>query len=125
MSHATRTAALVIAVSLSMSAAQASGLSHLSGHPVRAAQLQLADLGYDVGPRDGVVGVQTSAALADFQYRSGLVITGTLNAETAEMLKLTYVSARREYGNWEHYVAPRRYNNYGATYPVTASLVGY
>ncbi|MGH9276964.1 MAG: L,D-transpeptidase family protein [Acidimicrobiales bacterium] len=53
---------------------------------VQAAQERLADLGYDVGPVDGLGGWQTYYALMAFQKVEGLSRTGELNRETANAL---------------------------------------
>jgi peptidoglycan hydrolase-like protein with peptidoglycan-binding domain len=69
---------------------------------VRLSQIRLANLGYDVGPRDGVIGVQTTNAIADFQAHTGLPVTGKLDADTYAVLKDTNAVAwRGTYrGNW-------------------------
>ena len=42
----------------------------------RALQARLADLGYDVGTPDGVIGAKTNAAISAYQAANGLAITG-------------------------------------------------
>ena len=44
-------------------------------------QRQLASLGYDPGPADGVIGPKTRAAIRAFQVREGLPVTGAISAD--------------------------------------------
>lgn len=53
---------------------------------VRAAQQRLADLGYALGPIDGIIGEATTGAIAMFQYTNNLEITGRLDAVTLDHL---------------------------------------
>ena len=53
---------------------------------VRAVQLRLAELGYDVGVADGGFGDRTSHAVMSFQKVEGLDRTGRINAATTEAL---------------------------------------
>jgi lipoprotein-anchoring transpeptidase ErfK/SrfK len=53
------------------------------------AQVALARLGISSGSIDGVVGLQTRAALSAFQQKEGLPVTGKLDAATKERLVLT------------------------------------
>ena len=53
---------------------------------VKDAQEALRDKGYNPGPVDGTMGEPTREALKKFQTDMGLEETGTLNAETAQML---------------------------------------
>lgn len=52
----------------------------------RAIQSRLKELGYPVGAIDGKFGDLTSGALAAFQRRYGLKVTGNINQETREQL---------------------------------------
>lgn len=54
---------------------------------VRAAQLYLTYLGFHPGGVDGIAGVRTLAALADFQRRTGLPSLPTINAECITRLE--------------------------------------
>lgn len=56
------------------------------------AQRRLTELGYQPGPADGTMGKRTSDALAEFQRKSGLQVSGKLNAETMEVLRAARVS---------------------------------
>lgn len=53
---------------------------------MREAQQQLATLGYNPGPADGLAGSRTIAALKLFQKDNGLPVTGRLDTETAALL---------------------------------------
>jgi hypothetical protein len=53
---------------------------------VRAAQLYLTYLGFEVGRIDGVAGKRTLAALTDFQAKRGLAQTNTINADAVAQL---------------------------------------
>ncbi len=53
---------------------------------VRALQLRLAELGYDVGVADGGFGDRTSHAVMSFQKVEGLSRTGRIDAATTEAL---------------------------------------
>ena len=55
---------------------------------VRDAQRALRDLGYDVGPVDGSVGLKTRSALLRFQQSRGLPMTGQLDAESMARLDI-------------------------------------
>lgn len=50
----------------------------------QALQIKLAALGYDLGTPDGVIGDKTRAAIAEYQRRSGLPVTGE---PTMELLR--------------------------------------
>jgi peptidoglycan hydrolase-like protein with peptidoglycan-binding domain len=54
---------------------------------VERAQKALKQAGHDPGPADGVLGVQTSAALRAYQKAHGLEPTGRLDAATAARLR--------------------------------------
>jgi peptidoglycan hydrolase-like protein with peptidoglycan-binding domain len=55
---------------------------------VREAQRALEDLGYPVGPVDGIVGPRTRSALLRYQEAEGLPITGRLDSETMVRLDI-------------------------------------
>ncbi|MDE0254474.1 MAG: trypsin-like peptidase domain-containing protein [Rhodospirillaceae bacterium] len=61
---------------------------------VAAAQHALAELGYDPGPADGVMGPRTRAALRAFQASAGLPADGRLSKKTAEALVAAFVAAK-------------------------------
>lgn len=52
---------------------------------VRAVQQALSDAGYNPGPMDGVMGVKTQAAMAQYQTDKGLPV-GNMNLETLKAL---------------------------------------
>ncbi len=54
---------------------------------VSGAQARLANLGYDAGPTDGVLGPRTGRAIRDFQDDYDLEITGELDPPTLSKLK--------------------------------------
>ena len=53
---------------------------------VRAAQLYLTYLGFDLGRIDGVAGKRTLSALADFQSQRGLVQTASVTADVVAQM---------------------------------------
>ena len=53
---------------------------------VKKLQQELGQLNYYEGPVDGIMGPQTSAAIADLQRQAGLPQTGTMNAATQKAL---------------------------------------
>jgi hypothetical protein len=57
---------------------------------VSGAQGRLSNLGYGVGPIDGVMGPRTGAALRQFQKDNGLDVTGALDAATRGQLEAAY-----------------------------------
>lgn len=59
--------------------------SGASGHSPRVAEMQsnLARLGYDPGPVDGLFGPRTSAAIREFQQDHGLTPDGRLTQDVA------------------------------------------
>jgi peptidoglycan hydrolase-like protein with peptidoglycan-binding domain len=59
-----------------------------AGGSVRAAQGELARLGYKPGPVDGVIGPRTSGALRAFQRAQQLPETGSLTPETLGRLRV-------------------------------------
>lgn len=50
-------------------------------------QQRLAELGYDPGPRDGVMGRKTVDALKKFQRKSNLATSGDLDSDTVQRLR--------------------------------------
>lgn len=52
-----------------------------------AIQRGLTARGYDIGTVDGVIGAKTTAAIADYQQRAGLTVTGIPNAEVLANLR--------------------------------------
>ena len=54
---------------------------------LRAAQEQLASLGFDPGPADGLMGPRTKSALEQFQTQNGVPISGTLTVDTQGALQ--------------------------------------
>lgn len=69
-----------------LAAAHATYRANLPDLSLRSAQAALYFLGIDPGPVDGLQGRQTRAALLQFQQRSGLPETGTLDPGTASRL---------------------------------------
>jgi hypothetical protein len=53
---------------------------------LRAAQLYLTFLGYHPGVVDGLDGVLTRSAVADFQTREGLAVTGEVDSTSLDRL---------------------------------------
>lgn len=63
----------------------------------KAVQLVLKTYGYDPGPIDGTIGIQTFSALVKFQRDMGIPITGSADAATAKaMIDLLPLSPPRE-----------------------------
>lgn len=58
-----------------------------SSPQVAKAQKLLNKLGYTAGPADGVMGPKTTSAIKDFQMRSGLDATGSVNLELLSHLE--------------------------------------
>ena len=56
---------------------------------VSAVQTALKERGYDPGPIDGVMGIQTQAAMKQYQTDNGLPV-GNMNLETLKSLKVDY-----------------------------------
>lgn len=54
---------------------------------VRQAQTLLAELGYDPGPADGLLGNRTVQAVREYQKAAGLPVDGKVNARLIESLK--------------------------------------
>lgn len=55
-------------------------------HPVAAVQSQLADLGYDPGPIDGIWGAKTCKALKAYQEDNGLSVSCRIDNRTVAAL---------------------------------------
>ncbi len=55
-------------------------------------QRQLASLGYDTGPADGVLGPRTRAAIRAFEAREGLPVTGTISERLEAALRSASVN---------------------------------
>ncbi len=62
---------------------------------VRAVQQQLKDQGFFYGDVDGDAGAETVAAVRRFQIRNGLDVTGTIDQETLNALKMPGAPAAR------------------------------
>ena len=58
----------------------------LSQDKVRQVQMALKNDGFDPGPIDGIMGPMTMTALRNYQSHNKLQVTGTLTAETENML---------------------------------------
>lgn len=57
------------------------------GDDVSGVQARLANLGYDAGPIDGIMGEQTSRAIRGFQADHGLVVDGRCSSTLIAKLK--------------------------------------
>ena len=55
---------------------------------VRAIQADLARLGYDPGPADGVAGPKTRSAIREYQQKNGLRVDGVPNSSLAEHIRV-------------------------------------
>lgn len=55
-------------------------------------QQRLANLGYDCGPDDGVIGSRTKSALKEFQKQQGLPCTGEVDSDTRATLERVHHS---------------------------------
>lgn len=60
--------------------------SQMSSLQVRYAQMSLRVAGFDPGPADGIYGLQTFAAVRQYQARHDLPVTGKLDTVTREAL---------------------------------------
>lgn len=60
--------------------------SDMTPAEVAAVQEALTDLGYDPGRVDGQMDNDTRAAIREFQKEKDVIITGTVDEETAELL---------------------------------------
>jgi hypothetical protein len=57
------------------------------GTAVRSIQADLARLGYDPGPADGVAGPKTRTAIRQYQQNNGLPVDGAASAGLAEHIR--------------------------------------
>jgi osmotically inducible lipoprotein OsmB len=57
------------------------------GSAVRSIQADLARLGYDPGPADGVAGAKTRTAIRQYQQNNGLGVDGAPSAGLAEHIR--------------------------------------
>ncbi len=64
---------------------------------IRAAQNRLATLGFYNGKVDGAMGSQTSAAIRRFQLAENLKVTGELNSQTLDALRIQGVAPTPAY----------------------------
>jgi murein L,D-transpeptidase YcbB/YkuD len=55
---------------------------------IEVAQVHLRAFGFDPGPTDGIYTVQTQAAVRAFQATYGLSVSGLLDRQTREQLKV-------------------------------------
>src|SRR5882724_10984154 len=55
---------------------------------IQVAQTHLRDFGFDPGPIDGIYRVQTQAAVRAYQANYGLSVSGLLDLQTREQLKV-------------------------------------
>ena len=60
----------------------------LTSGDIQIAQARLQAFGFDPGPIDGLFTAQTQAAVRAFQRRYGLTVSGLLDRQTREELKL-------------------------------------
>jgi peptidoglycan hydrolase-like protein with peptidoglycan-binding domain len=60
----------------------------LSRGDIQVAQTHLRDFGFDPGPIDGIYTPQTQAAVRAYQATYGLSVSGQLDLQTREELKL-------------------------------------
>ncbi len=63
-----------------------SGQDSAASPTVRNAQQQLAAMGHDPGPQDGMMGPRTRDAVRSFQQAKGIAVTGELDAPTRDAL---------------------------------------
>ncbi len=57
------------------------------GQLILRAQQLLSDIGFDVGPKDGVMGSRTANAVRLFQLQSGMPVNGTVSTELISLLE--------------------------------------
>lgn len=108
MKNAIRSTALILSTVLGLSAGLIATAHAAEGDMMRLSQRRLADLGYYNGTFDGINGPMTVTALKDFQASNGLPVTGTLTADTYNLLvNLDY---RLYNGNAAHYVVNRAWD---------------
>jgi N-acetyl-anhydromuramyl-L-alanine amidase AmpD len=55
---------------------------------IQVAQTHLREFGFDPGPIDGIYTAQTQAAVRAFQANYGITVSGLLDLQTREMLKV-------------------------------------
>jgi peptidoglycan hydrolase-like protein with peptidoglycan-binding domain len=55
---------------------------------IQVAQTHLREFGFDPGPIDGIYTAQTQAAVRDYQATYGLSVSGLLDRETRDQLKV-------------------------------------
>jgi peptidoglycan hydrolase-like protein with peptidoglycan-binding domain len=55
---------------------------------IQIAQTHLQEFGFDPGPIDGIYTAQTQAAVRAFQATYGLMVSGLLDRQTREVLKV-------------------------------------
>ena|SRR2546426_10071930 len=55
---------------------------------IEVAQMHLRDFGFDPGPIDGIYTAQTQAAVRAYQATYGLSVSGQLDLQTREQLKV-------------------------------------
>jgi putative peptidoglycan binding protein len=65
--------------------------SDLSAEEVRMVQQALAAEGYDPGRSDGAMTNDTRAAIREFQMDNGIVVTGSLDSKTAQLLGMDVI----------------------------------
>lgn len=73
------------------------------GEDVKKLQQRLKDLGYDVGPVDGIFGPLTEGALKEFQTKTGLAADGTTTPQTYSKL---YVGPTNQSPEKDNLTAP-------------------
>jgi peptidoglycan hydrolase-like protein with peptidoglycan-binding domain len=75
-------------------------LRHLDpANTVTGIQQRLANLGYDPGPIDGILGPETRAALANFQLDYGLPRTGQPDEDTIKALRSVHENVEDDQRN--------------------------
>jgi peptidoglycan hydrolase-like protein with peptidoglycan-binding domain len=60
----------------------------LSRGDIQVAQTHLREFGFDPGPIDGIYTAQTQAAVRAFQANYGITVSGLLDLQTRELLKV-------------------------------------
>ncbi len=111
---------------LAASAVMALSFGSVSAHAgdmVAMSQMRLADLGYFPGRADGFMGPETHVALRDFQSYNGLPVSGTLDADTYNLL-MTEDYATHNGGIMNGHIAYVRYST-PVTYTVAAPAATY
>jgi hypothetical protein len=63
---------------------------------ITGVQSRLANLGYSVGPIDGILGSHTARAIREFQKDAGVTVTGKLDSSTLERLEQAYSGSNGE-----------------------------